>query len=70
MSRNRSAARHRLEQQVKAEALSFVDGFQPLSPRPCDAAMARPQTVQHGVRRWWSQLVRWWKGLKERFVPA
>ena len=70
VSRNRSAARQRLEQQVHAESLSFVDGFRPLSPRPCEAAMARPKTNQHGVKHWWSVLVRWWQGLKERFAPA
>ena len=66
VSRNRSAARHRLEQQVNAEALSFVDGFRPLSPRPCEAAMARPKVSQHGVKHWWSVLVRWWQSLKAK----
>jgi len=70
VSRNRSAARHRLEQQVNAEVLSFVDGFRPLSPRPCEAAMARPKMNQHGVKHWWSVLVRWWQSLKARFAPA
>ncbi len=70
VSRNRSAARHRLEQQVHAEALSFVDGFRPLSPRPCEAAMARPKTSQHGMKHWWSVLVRWWQSIKARLAPA
>jgi hypothetical protein len=70
VSRNRSAARHTLEQQIQAEALSSCDGFEPLSPRPCAAAMARPAAAQSGFDQWWSLLVRWWKGLKQRFVPA
>ena len=70
VSRNRSTARQRLEQQVETEALSYVNGFEPLSPRPCEAAVARPEAVQRGLGHWWSLIVRWWKGLKGRFVTA
>jgi len=65
VARNRSAARHKLEQQVNAEALSFVDGFQPLSPRSCEAAMARPKTTKNLAKHLRSALLNWWQKLKK-----